>query len=430
MIDKRARYGAYINRGRIILHSDLNNFFASCECALNPELRGHPVAVCGDVQARHGIVLAKNELAKKYGVKTAEPIWQAKQKCPCLVLVQANYENYMKYSHMAREIYSEYSDRVESFGEDEAWIDLTGSVFAKNLLDGAKVADEIRNRIFRELGLTASVGVSYNKIFAKLASDYRKPDATTVFTPEDYAGIVANLPASDMLYIGRSTSSTLAGIGVHTIGQLANLTEPFMKTMFGKNGITMLKNARGENTAPVSKNGEEEEIKSIGNSSTPPRDLENEEDVRAMCYMLAESVGARLRHHNLKCNTVQISIREADLKTHEHQVKLEFATNSTVTIANAAISLFRAVYDWHIPIRSIGVRATNLERADTPVQLSIFDDGISKRTKNGKIDNAVDAIRDRYGYSSVQRGILMCDKGLTNSNVKDESNLKGVFKQH
>ena len=430
MIDKRAQYGAYINRGRVILHCDLNNFYASCECALNPELRGHPVAVCGDIQARHGIILAKNELAKKYGVKTAEPVWQAKQKCPCLVLVQANYEHYMEYSHLSREIFCEYSNKVESFGEDEAWIDLTGSIHTKNLSDGAKIADEIRNRIFKELGLTASVGVSYNKIFAKLASDYRKPDATTVFAPEDYLEIIANLPVSDMLYIGRSTSNILSGIGIHTIGQLANLTEPFMKTLFGKNGITMLANARGENTDSVSDVGEEEEIKSIGNSSTPPKDLENEQEVKAMCYMLAESVGARLRQYNLKCNTIQISIRESDLTTHEHQIKLEFSTNSTVTIANSAFRLFCSVYDWHIPVRSMGVRATNLERADTPVQLSIFDDGISKRTKISKIDNTVDAIRDRYGYSSVQRGVLMCDKGLTNSNVKDESKLKGVFKQH
>lgn len=429
MVDKRAKYGAYINRGRIILHSDLNNFYASCECALNPELRGHPVAVCGDVQARHGIVLAKNELAKKYGIKTAETVWQAKQKCPCLVLVQANYENYMKYSHMAREIYSQYSDKIESFGEDEVWIDLTSSIGVKNFSDAKKIADELRNRIFKELGLTASVGVSYNKIFAKLASDYRKPDATTVFSPEEYTDIIANLPVSDMLYIGRSTYNTLSGIGIHTIGQFANLTEPFVKTLFGKNGITILRNARGENTEPVSNDGEEE-IKSIGNSSTPAKDLENEQEVKRMYYMLAESIGARLRHYNLKCNTIQISIREADLKTHEHQTRLEFATNSTVTIANTAFTLFRHVYDWHIPIRSMGIRAANLEKADTPVQLSIFDDGISKRTKISKIDDTVDAIRSRYGYSSVQRGVLMYDKHLTSSDIKDESKLKGVFKQH
>ncbi len=429
-IDKRARHGANINHGRIIFHSDLNNFFASVECALNPALRGHPVAVCGDVEERHGIILAKNNLAKSYGVKTAEAVWQAKSKCPGLVLVRANYENYMKYSHMARKIYSDYSDKVEPFGADEAWLDITGHSGIKTLEQARSLADHLRNRIFEELGLTVSIGVSYNKIFAKLASDYKKPDATTVFAPEDYAGIISQLPASDMIFVGRSTESTLARFGIHTIGQLASVGEPFIKSILGKNGLSILRSARGEDTSPVIPGGEHSEIKSIGNSTTPPRDLENDEDVRAMCYMLAESVGARLRTHGLKCSCVQISIRESDLKTHEHQLRLKLPTNSTSDIANTAYGIFQSVYRWHIPVRSIGIRACNLSPADAPFQLSIFDDEINKREKLSKLDSAVDSIRDRFGYSLLQRGVVMCDRRLTGASVKDDSRLRCAFAQH
>lgn len=428
--DKRAKRGAELNRGRIIFHSDLNNFFASVECALCPDLRGHPVAVCGDVEERHGIILAKNNLAKSYGVKTAEAVWQAKKKCPGLVLVRANYENYMKYSHMARKIYSDYTDKVEPFGADEAWLDITGHSGIKTFEQARHLADDIRNRIFEELGLTVSIGVSYNKVFAKLASDYKKPDATTVFAPEDYGSIIANLPASDMIFVGRSTESTLARFGIHTIGELANMGEAFVKSIFGKNGLSILRSARGEDTSPVVPGGEFPEIKSIGNSTTPPRDLANDEDVRAMCFMLAESVGARLRAHELKCSCVQISIRESDLKTHEHQRKLKMPTNSTVDIANIAFDIFHAVYDWHIPVRSIGVRACSLTPEDTPFQLSIFDDEICARERLSKIDRAVDSIRDRFGYSSLQRGIVMCDKHLTGASVKDESRMRCAFAQH
>lgn len=429
-IDKRALDGANINYGRIIFHSDLNNFFASVECALNPELRGHPVAVCGSVESRHGIVLAKNNLAKSYGVKTAEVIWQAKQKCPGLVIVQANYENYMKYSHMARKIYSDYTDKVEPFGADEAWLDITGHCGIKTLEQAKSLADEIRNRIFTEMGLTASIGVSYNKIFAKLASDYKKPDATTVFAPEDYGEIISKLPASDMIYIGRSTEAALARFGVHTIGEVAMLGESFMKTIFGKNGETIRRNARGEDISPVIPGGEYEEIKSIGNSTTPPRDLENNRDVRAMCYMLSESVASRLRSHGLKCGTVRISIRESNLKSHEHQIRLELPTDSTAEIANTAYRLFTSVYDWHIPVRSIGVRACTLSAADAPFQLSVFDEEINEREKQRKIDNTVDKIRDRFGYSSLQRCVVMCDKSLTGACVKDESRMRCSFAQH
>lgn len=429
-IDMRAINGANMNYGRIILHSDLNNFFASVECALNPSLRGRPVAVCGSVEDRHGIVLAKSNLAKKYNIKTAETVYQAKKKCPKLVIVEANYENYIKYSRMARKIYYDYTDKVEPFGADEAWLDITGNPGVKDFEKAKIIADEIRNRIFEELGLTVSVGVSYNKIFAKLASDYKKPDATTVFSPYEYADIIAKLPISAMIYAGKSTCATLSKFGINTIGELAQLNMMSLKTLLGKNGEIIWRNARGEDTSPVVNNGKLEEIKSIGNSVTPPRDLKNNEDVKAMCYMLAESVGTRLRSHGMKCLTVRLSIRESDLKSHEHQQKLDIPTDSTVTIANIAYKIFTEVYDWHIPVRSIGIRGCELCGEKTPIQLSVFDNEIAFRNKNEKIDKTVDNIRKRFGYTSLQRGIVMCDKRLTGANVKDDSVMRCSFAQH
>lgn len=417
-IDKRAMLGAKLNEGRFIFHSDLNNFYASVECALDPSLRGHPVAVCGSVESRHGIILAKNNLAKKYGVKTAEVIWQAKQKCPDLVLVPADYEKYSKYSRRARQIYYDYTDRVEPFGADEAWLDITGTKGIYDFESAKKLADEIRDRIFTELGLTVSIGVSYNKIFAKLASDYKKPDATTVFSPDKYGSIIAELPASDMIYVGKSTESALARFGVHTIGQIASLTESFMQSTFGKSGVFLLRNARGEDTSPVVRESESEEIKSIGNSSTAPRDLENDDDVRMMCWMLAESVGTRLRRHGLKCRTVQLSIRESDLKCRDHQVRLKEPTDSTRVIAETAQSIFRSVYDWHTTVRSIGIRGTNLCGADTPVQISVFENERERTRKDLSIDKTVDNIRTRFGKSSLQRAVVMCDSKLTGAKVK------------
>lgn len=418
MIDSRAEFGAAINKDRFIFHSDLNNFYASVECALNPSLRGHPIAVCGSVEARHGIVLAKNEIAKKYGVKTAEVIWQAKQKCPDLILVPADYGKYSKYSRLARKIYYDYTDRVEPFGADEAWLDVTGCRGIKDFDSAAKLADEIRDRIFFELGLTVSVGVSYNKIFAKLASDYKKPDATTVFSPDKYGDIIANLPASDMIYVGKSTEATLARFGVHTIGQVASLTDSFIQSTFGKNGICLLRNARGEDTSPVVPESEFEEIKSIGNSTTAPRDLKNDDDVRMMCWTLAESVGARLRHHKLRCRTVKLSIRESDLKTHEHQLKLCEPTNSTKVLAETAYNIFTSVYTWHKSVRSVGIRGSDLESADAPVQISLFNMLSENDDRASRIDKTVDSIRGRFGKCALQRAVVMCDSKLTGAIVK------------
>lgn len=415
-VDPRTAVGARLNEGRFIFHSDLNNFYASVECALNPALRGHPVAVCGSCESRHGIILAKNNLAKSYGVKTAEVIWQAKQKCPGLVLVEADYSRYAKYSRLAREIYESYTDKVEPFGADEAWLDITGHPRVHSFEEARLLADEIRDRIFNELGLTVSVGVSYNKIFAKLASDYKKPDATTVFDPEAYGEIIAKLPASDMIYVGKSTEAALARYGIRTIGDVASRNPEFMRSVFGKNGLCLLRNARGEDTSPVS--CEESEAKSVGNSCTPPRDLVSPDDAKAMCYTLSETVASRLRKKHLKCRTVQLSIRESDLKTHEHQCRLKSPTSSAAVIARCAFELFSSVYDWHKAVRSIGVRGTDLAGDSAPVQLSVFEEENEALERLGRLDSAVDSIRCRFGYTALQRGIVMCDETLTGALVK------------
>ena len=263
---------------RIILHSDLNNFYASVECLYHPELREKPVAVCGDPELRHGIVLAKNQLAKGCGIKTGEVLWQARQKCPELVLVPPSYERYLSYSAMAKEIYQEYTDQVESFGLDECWLDVTGSTALFG--GGCTLADRIRERIRRELGVTASVGVSFNKVFAKLGSDLRKPDATTAISPRDFREKIWPLPVQTLLYVGRATQNKLQRYGIRTIGELARADRGMLQFAFGKNGLMLWAFANGLDTSPVSNIGAKSLIKSIGNSTTTPRDLLSDGEVR------------------------------------------------------------------------------------------------------------------------------------------------------
>lgn len=418
--DPRAINGAYINYGRIIFHSDLNNFYASVECALNPELRGLPVAVCGSVESRHGIVLAKNNIAKGFGVKTAEVIWQAKKKCPNLVTVQANYGRYEKYSRLAMKIYREYTDKVEPFGADEAWLDITGHRSVKDFESARALADEIRNRIFNELGLTVSIGVSYNKTFAKLASDYKKPDATTVFTPESYGEIISKLPVADMLFVGKSTEKRLSEYGIYTIGDLAGMNPYFAGSVLGKNGMGLLRSARGEECSQVVSDYGEDSIKSVGNSMTAPRDLECRDDVKAMCYLLSDKVASRLRSHRFKCNTIAISVRDCNLLVREHQASLEYPTDSTDTIAETAFRLFMKICSFDKGIRSIGVRATGLVSENTPYQISVFDD-TELLQRHSNLDRTVDRIRERYGKTSLQRAVVMCDFQLTGAVVKGRS---------
>ncbi len=402
---------------KIILHSDLNSFYASVECMKNPEIRDKPVAVGGSVEQRHGIILTKNLIAKEYGVKTGEAIWQARQKCPDLIVMRPDYGTYLYFSKEARRIYSYYTDLIESFGIDECWLDVTGS--AKLFGTGQDIADEIRSRLKEELGITASIGVSYNKIFAKLGSDMKKPDATTVITQKDIRQKVWPLPVSDLLYVGRSTAKKFINIGVYTIGDLANLNPGFLKKFLGKWGETLWLFANGLDTAPVMKTDHQTTIKGIGNSMTTPRDLVDNEDVKLLLYVLSESVSERLRKHNFKGNTIQIYVRDNELNSIERQAKLTECSCVTRDIADKAFKIFLNNWSWKKPIRSIGVRATDLVTADTYTQLSLFCDERQK-LKEEQLEYSIDEIRKRFGHYSVQRALLLKDKAL-NANPIEEN---------
>lgn len=402
---------------RTILHCDMNNFYASVECLYRPELRGKPVAVGGDVEQRHGIILAKNYPAKACGIKTGEAIWQARQKCPGLVILPPNYRRYLRFSRCAREIYTDYTDQIEPFGLDEAWLDVSAST---NLYgSGEEIANEIRNRIKDELGITASVGVSWNKIFAKLGSDYKKPDATTVISRENFRELVWPLPVGDLLYVGPATNKKLALKGIHTIGELAQTSLDGLQYWFGKWGDILYAFANGLDRSPVAQMGAEAMIKSIGNSTTTPRDLENNEDVSVTLLVLCESVAVRLRELGLECQTVEISVRDNDLYTFTRQRKQPRPTNLAMELHRAAMELFHDHYRWQKPIRSIGVRGCGLCAAGGNIQLSILDDE-GRRDKKIRIETAMDDIRRRFGNLSVQRALQLTDRGLGGINPKDD----------
>ncbi|MBQ8759159.1 MAG: DNA polymerase IV, partial [Clostridia bacterium] len=311
-----------VNEGRVVLHSDLNNFFASVECLKHKSLKAYPIAVCGSRDERHGIVLAKNNLAKKFGIKTGQVIWQARNLCPELIVLQPHYEEYAFYSEIIREIYRSFSDRVEPFGMDEAWIDLTGTEGVHNLSDGVEKANKIRKRVYEETGLTLSVGVSDNKTFAKLASDYKKPDAVTVFGPEEYLGIISKLAIGEMVYAGRSTQKRLKTFEIETIGDASRSSMSVFRSLLGKNGVSLYLNACGHDISRVAKVDDEDIIKSIGNSVTPPRDLCGVNDIKLMIHALSDKVCARLRNAKMRATVVQIHVRDTKLNVSERQCGL------------------------------------------------------------------------------------------------------------
>ena len=402
--------GRGINAGRVVLHADLNNFFASVECANSPDrsLLQKPVAVCGSRELRHGIVLAKNEKAKFYGVKTGETISDALKKCPSLVILSAHYDLYMQYSRAARDIYLRYTDRVEPFGMDEAWIELSDCREVRSISDGARVADEIRNAIKKELGVTASVGVSDNKVFAKLGSDYKKPDATTVFSPAEYEGVISKLPVSDVLFAGRSTCARLRSYGITTIGQAAGKDEYFMKAILGKNGLTLRSFCRGEDTSPVAYFGSAPDAKSVGNSTTPPKDISSFLEAKLILSSLCDTVCSRLRAEKLKCRGIKMHFRLTDLQLFERQMPLGFCTSSARDmLAFACMLLAKSVDLTKTPLRSIGVCAINLAPADGLCQMSLFPEDSGRKDI---IDSTVDRIRGRFGFSKISTNALsLCD---------------------
>ena len=402
---------------RIILHSDCNSFYASVECLHHPEIREKPVAVGGDIEQRHGIILAKNQLAKQFHVSTGEAIWQAKQKCPELIVLPPNFPLYLRFSRLARDIYLDYSNRVEPFGLDEAWLDITSSENQKD--KGERTAHEIRKRIREELGITVSIGVSYNKIFAKLGSDYRKPDAVTMITKENYRQIAWPLPVSDLLYVGPATKRKLNGFGVHTIGELAQTPVEILRSKFGKIGDVLWCFSNGLDSSPVADFQNQPVVKSIGNSTTAPRDLERDEDVKMILYVLADSVARRLREQGLKGRTIHISVRDNSLFSFTRQKSLLSYTNLTGEIAGEALSLFREHYRWKRPVRSVGISVSDLAADTIYSQTSLFCDEV-KREKVERLDKALDRLKARFGTFAIQPAVLLKDRKLSGFDPKND----------
>lgn len=391
----------------VILHSDMNNFYASIECRDNPELLGKPVAVAGDPEARHGIILAKNYEAKKYGVATGDPLWLARQKCPEIVFTAPHYEKYIEVSQAAHGIYEKYTNQIEAFGLDECWLDVTASahLFGR----GKEIADEIRSRVKKELGITASVGVSYNKVFAKLGSDLKKPDATTVIG-EDFRSKIWNLPADMLLYVGRATYGKLLKYGIKTIGDLACADLGFIERLLGKNGEMLWAFANGLDRSPVSHTYSRRIIRTIGNSTTTPRDLVSDEDIKIILYILAESVAERMRAEDFRCRGVQISIRDSSLASYERQGRLRIPSCTAQAVFEKAYELYQNNRPAN-PVRSLGVRAINLAYTEYR-QLSFLEEDLRDQ-KQEELERGIDRMRKKYGHYTIQRGIMLLDQKLS-----------------
>ena len=408
---------------RTILHVDMNNFYASVECLYRPEIRHLPVAVAGDPLNRHGIILAKNMIAKKLGIKTGEAIWEAKLKATNLVTVPPDFSKYLKFSRLARQILYDYTDQIEPFGIDENWIDVTGSKLLCG--NGSEIANSIRSRIKEELGITVSIGVSFNKIFAKLGSDMKKPDAVTVIPHDKFKDIVWPLPVSELLYVGRSTQRKLNSRGVLTIGDLANYPVEYLVSTLGKWGEILSLFANGKDTAPVRKLNESSAVKSIGNGTTCPRDLLDNQDMKLVFTVLAESVAARLRDYGLKCTGVQIYLRDNKLYSITRQKKIKKPSYLSTDILDAAMELLVNSYDWQNPLRSVGVRAIDLVTENTYMELSLFDDN-DKIIEQENLAHTIDSLRKRFGHDSILRASCLLDSSLTRFNPKEDHTIHPV----
>ena len=387
---------------RTILHSDINSCYASIERLFDPSLAEKPFAVCGDKELRHGIVLSKDDKAKAAGVKTGMAIWQAKQLCPDIVIVPTHFDRYEKYTAMVRKIYAEYTDLCEPFGMDECWLDITGCIACP---DPVKTANEIRSRVKDEIGITVSIGVSWNKIFAKLGSDYKKPDAITVIDKEHFREMVWPLPSSDLLMVGRSTARTLSRMGICTIGEIANASPELLKASLGKSGLMLYAYANGMDISPVHRIGDRPLPKSIGNSTTTSQDIRNEEEARRTMMILAESVASRLRHEKLMCRTVELSLRDTELNWRSHRMQLRYATDVTAELIDYGMELLHQCHDFSEPLRSMGLRGLELVNFDAPEQVDIFIDYVNLERQR-KIDAAVDKIRGKYGNGLIQRASI------------------------
>lgn len=404
---------------KVILHSDLNNFYASVESVNHPEYKDIPIAVCGNPKNRHGIVLAKNNLAKKYGVKTGEPIWESLLKCRNLVIVPPHFDQYSYYSKLIRDIYYEFTDRIETFGLDECWLDVTGS--QKLFGNGQSIANKIRETVKERTGLTVSIGVSFSKVFAKLGSDMKKPDATTIISRDNYKNLVWPLPVSEMLFIGKNTTEKLKSLNIFTIGDLANYNPTLLKKKFGVIGIKMHNDANGIEEGEILKFNQTTPIKSVGNGMTTKRDIQSNEDARTVIYYLSETVATRLREYGYMANGIGVTFRSNDLNSFTRQKILHHPTISADEISKACYQCFIENYDFNknLPIRTLTISTFDLISLNDSLQSNIFNDTIKEQKKFG---NSLDSIRKKFGDSAVTKAAFI-DNTLLGTTEKEDDDI-------
>ncbi len=422
---------------RIVIHSDLNNFYASVEKKLRPELAAKPVAVCGNKEERRGIVLAKSEEAKRFGVKTGDTVWQAQRKCPDIIIVPPHFDEYMKYSRLVKGIYARYTDLIEGYGIDECWLDVTHStrIFPdyrdktveyggeKYFTDGYLrfLGDTIRNTVKFELGITVSCGVSFNKVFAKLGSDLKKPDGTSVISKLNYKSVVNGLPVEDLLFVGKATQRKLYDMGLSTIGKLAAADDVKIQSVFGKFGETILRFARGGDEEEVKHMDEKREYKSIGNSCTYPEDVTGFARIERLLYVLAESVAARLRETEQGlADTVHLWVRYSDLSDFSVQKKVRH-TALCSEIANHAFALFKANVKQPFAVRALGVTVSGFDNGISQVTL---DEADGRYTKLEKVERCVDEIRRKHGYDKLQRSTVAEEPSQMRNDIKNSHLIK------
>ncbi|MBC8570186.1 DNA polymerase IV [Oscillospiraceae bacterium NSJ-54] len=389
---------------RVILHCDLNNFYASVECIQDETLRQVPMAVCGREDERHGIVLAKNELAKCCDIRTGEPVWQARRKCPQLRVVTPHAGEYLRYSKIVQGIYGRYTDLVEPFGIDECWLDVTGS--RRLFGDGEAIAYQIKEQVKEETGLCISVGVSFNKMFAKLGSDLKKPDAVSVISRENFREIVWGLPAGDLLGVGRRTNKRLNDAGIVRIGDIAAADRQYLKRMLGKNGEALWHYARGEDQSPVTPLGYEPPIKSIGRSTTCTENLVNMEEVGRVVLALSEEVCAQLREHGFKAGMIAAQVKDSALQIWEYTGHFFTPERSVTAFAQKAVRLIEENYGWHKDIRAVGVRAYGLVDEIHCGQICLGQDPFALQRME-ELEGSIDGVRMKYGKRAVLRASLL-----------------------
>lgn len=389
---------------KTILHIDIDNFYASVAILLNSELHDKAVIVCGDAERRHGIVLAKSQKAKIAGIKTGDTIYTSQQKVKDLIIVPPDFQKYTEYSRKVFQIFTQYTPEVESFGLDECWLDVSGCT--KLYGDGLQIAQKIKEQIREETGLTVSIGISFSKIFAKIGSDMKKPDGITIITKDNYKKDIWELKASDMLMVGRHTAEKLKKLGIYTIGDLANYNKKELVRRFGKVGENLHIFANGQDTDFVKSYVDLHIPKSVGNGTTTVEDVTNMRDATSVIFALCEVIAFRLRSYQLVAGSVSINIRDKDLKSFSRQSQLDFGSDSSYDIASLALVLLKNNYDFaqNLPLRTITVSVGNLIKKDDFVQESLFEEEISK---NRKLESSIDHLRNKYGFSILQRGITM-----------------------